>query len=93
MIENSQSAKPTPEAIERIRIIIESLSQTLVDNPNHCHVTANVAESSVVYSLKVHPTEVGKIVGKAGSMANALKVLIKSLGAKNKVRAILEIVG
>ena len=81
-----------PEAIKSIRKILEDLAKHLVDKPDDCSITYTQGEQTVVYEVRVAAGEIGKIVGKKGAMAEALRTILKSLAAKNRIRAVLEIV-
>lgn len=77
---------------EKIRSILEGLTKHLVDQPEKCSITVTQGEQTVVYEVRVGHGEIGKIVGKKGAMAEALRTILKSLSAKNRIRAVLEIV-
>lgn len=77
---------------EKIRRILEELTMNLVDRPNECSVTITQGEQTVVYEVRVGRGEIGKIVGKKGAMAEALRTILKSLTAKCRIRGVLEIV-
>ena len=83
--------EPKPNPKESIRVILENLTKTLVDKPELCNITCPQGEQTIVYEVRVAPGEIGKVVGKNGAMAIALRTILKSLAAKNRIRAVLEI--
>ncbi len=71
---------------------IEFIARHLVDNPDSVEIEENVPEDKkIVYSLRVHPDDVGKVIGKQGKTAQAMRTLLTAIAAKEGKRAILEI--
>ena len=71
---------------------IEFIARHLVDNPDSVEIEENVPEDKkIVYSLRVHPADVGKVIGKQGKTAQAMRTLLTAIAAKEGKRAILEI--
>jgi len=71
---------------------IEFIARHLVDNPDSVEVDENVPEEKkVVFSLKVQSDDVGKVIGKQGKTAQAMRTLLTAIAAKEGKRAILEI--
>lgn len=91
-MEQKANAQHEEKVKEDIRSTLEGLTKKLVDNPSAASVTTTQGEQTVVYEIRVAKGETGKIVGKRGAMAEALRTILKSLSAKNKLRAVLEIV-
>jgi hypothetical protein len=72
---------------------IEFIAKHLVDSPQNVEVDEKIAEEKkVVLSLKVKPEDVGKVIGKQGKTAQAMRTLLTAVAAKEGKRAILEIV-
>jgi len=72
---------------------IEFIAKHLVDSPQNVEVDEKTAEEKkVVLSLKVKPEDVGKVIGKQGKTAQAMRILLTAVAAKEGKRAILEIV-
>lgn len=65
--------------------------KALVDHPDDVKVERKVDEMGVLLSLKVHPEDMGQIIGKEGSTARALRSLIRIVGLKNHARVNLKI--
>jgi uncharacterized protein len=74
-----------------VKEFIEYIAKQLVDIPDSVRVEAEESEGRVHLRLYVDNKELGKIIGKAGKNAKAMRILLTSVGAKNKVRATLEI--
>jgi uncharacterized protein len=71
--------------------LLEYLAKALVDNPEEVHVEVIEGERSVILQLKVHPEDIGKVIGKQGRIAQALRVVVKAAATKQGKNAIVEI--
>ncbi|MDP2301240.1 MAG: KH domain-containing protein [Ignavibacteria bacterium] len=68
------------------------IARHLVDNPDSVAVEEkNPEEKKIVLSLKVSPEDIGKVIGKQGKTAQAMRTLLTAIAAKDGKRAILEI--
>ena len=70
---------------------LEYVVKALVDNPDDVKVERRVDEMGVLLSLKVHPEDMGQIVGRQGSTARAIRALVRIIGLKNHARVNLKI--
>ncbi len=71
---------------------IEFIAKHLVDNPDNVLVEVKLEEErKVVLTLKVGAQDVGKVIGKQGKTAQAMRTLLTAIAAKDGKRAILEI--
>ncbi len=70
---------------------IEYVVKALVDHPDDVKIDRKVDEMGVLISLKVHPEDMGQIVGKEGSTARAIRSLVRIVGLKNHARVNLKI--
>ncbi|GBD88707.1 hypothetical protein BMS3Abin03_02648 [bacterium BMS3Abin03] len=71
---------------------IEFIAKHLVDSPDQVEVDEKIAEEKkVILSLKVQSDDVGKVIGKQGKTAQAMRTLLTAIAAKEGKRAILEI--
>jgi predicted RNA-binding protein YlqC (UPF0109 family) len=75
-----------------MRELILYVAQQLVSHPEQVRVVEIEERTYTVYQLHVAPEDVGKVIGRGGRIANALRVLIKTASARHNRRAILEIV-
>ncbi len=71
---------------------IEFIAKHLVDSPDQVNVDENESEDNkVILSLKVQSDDVGKVIGKQGKTAQAMRTLLTAIAAKDGKRAMLEI--
>ena len=70
---------------------LEYLVKALVDHPSDVKLDRRVDEMGVLLSLRVHPEDMGQIVGKGGSTARAIRSLVRIVGLKNHARVNLKI--
>jgi len=71
--------------------IVETTAKSLVDNPDKVQVTEIEGEKTIVIELRVDPAELGKVIGKQGRIARALRTLLSAMGRKTGKRVVLEI--
>lgn len=74
------------------RDFVEYIVKQLVDHPEEVEVTRTVDDLGVLITLKVHPEDMGKIIGKSGQTAKSLRILLRVIGSKNNLRVNLKIV-
>lgn len=72
--------------------LVERIAKAIADNPDKVEVTEVVGEKTVVVELKVAPEDLGKIIGKQGRTAKAIRTVLFALAAKYNKRAVLEII-
>lgn len=72
---------------------VEFIARHLVDRPEAVSVETTEHEGTLVLKLRVNDSDVGKIIGKSGRTASALRTLLRAVAAKEGKRAILEIAG
>ncbi len=72
--------------------LIEIMAKALVDNPDEVSVKEVAGERVTLYELKVGEGEVGKVIGKGGRTANAMRAILNSVATKHGKRAELEII-
>ncbi len=65
--------------------------KALVDNPNDVKITRSVDEMGVLMTLTVNPIDMGKIIGRSGNTAKAIRTLLRVVGMKNNARVNLKI--
>lgn len=70
---------------------IEDIVKALVDHPEQVSVSEVDGEKTTVYELRVGPGDLGKVIGKKGKTAGAIRILISAASAKKGKRAMLEI--
>ena len=72
--------------------LIEYIAKSLVDDPNAVSVTEIEGASAVILELRVAPEDMGRVIGRGGKVANAMRTLLRVIAAKQGKRASLEIV-
>lgn len=72
--------------------LIEYIARGLASQPDDVKVTEEVEEDRVVLRLEVAPEDKGKIIGRQGRVAQAMRVLLRVAAVKSGTRAVLEIV-
>jgi len=71
--------------------LIEAIAKALVDNPDQVTVRAIEGEQVTVLELRVHPSDLGKVIGKHGRTARSIRTILNAAGMKLKKRFTLEI--
>jgi hypothetical protein len=72
---------------------VEFIIKKLVDKPDGVQLSQEEKETNkIVFQLKVEKEDIGKVIGKKGRTANAIRVLLSAIAAREGKRAILEIV-
>jgi predicted RNA-binding protein YlqC (UPF0109 family) len=71
--------------------LVEYIAKSLVDYPNEVNVHMVEGEQSTIIELKVAQSDVGKVIGKSGRIANAVRVILNASAAKNNKHIQLEI--
>jgi uncharacterized protein len=75
-----------------VRELVDYVAKSLVEHPEQVRVTTDYGEQSVLVELEVAPDDMGKVIGKEGRIANAMRALVKVAAAREGKRAILDIV-
>ena len=70
---------------------LETLVKSLVDNPDAVKTTRTVDEMGVLLTLDVHADDMGKIIGRSGNTAKAIRTLLRVVGMKHDARVNLKI--
>jgi uncharacterized protein len=71
--------------------LVEVIAKALVDNPDAVVVNTVEGEQVTVLELKVHPTDLGKVIGRQGRTAKSIRTILGAAGMKMKKRLTLEI--
>lgn len=72
--------------------LVKYIAQALVDSPNEVSVSEVEGEQTSVIELRVAKEDLGKIIGKHGRTAQSIRTILSAASAKNRKRAVLEIV-
>jgi len=73
------------------KAFLEYVVKALVDNPNDVVVDRTVDEMGVLITMTVNPADMGKIIGRQGNTAKAIRTLLRVIGMKNNARVNLKI--
>ena len=72
--------------------LVEAIAKSLVDKPENVVVTETSTRQGTVIELKVDPDDMGKVIGKQGRIAKALRVVVKAAATRENKKVTVEIV-
>jgi len=72
--------------------LIEYIAKSIVDDPSQVRVSETEEGNSITLELRVAPEDMGRVIGKGGRVANAMRTLLRVAAARQGKRATLEIV-
>ncbi|MDD3921586.1 MAG: KH domain-containing protein [Eubacteriales bacterium] len=72
--------------------LVTFIAQSLVENPDAVKVVEKAGESATILELSVSPDDMGKVIGKQGRIAKAIRTVVKAASIKENKRYIVEIV-
>jgi hypothetical protein len=78
--------------VEEMKELIEFIAKSLVDNPNAVKVSEVEGEKTSVIELSVAKEDLGKVIGKQGRTARAIRTILSAASTKVKKRSVLEII-
>ncbi len=89
----SWSISPDDSVAEegQMKELIEAIAKALVDNPDQVAVRPIEGEQVTVLELRVHPSDLGKVIGKQGRTARSIRTILNAAGMKLRKRFTLEI--
>lgn len=73
--------------------MLELLIRDLVDNPDKIEITEKQDGKATILELKVDPSDMGKVIGRQGKIAKAIRVLMKAYAVKENKKIDVEIIG
>lgn len=71
--------------------LVEVIAKSLVDNPSEVFVNEAMGEQSVVLELRVAPEDMGKVIGKQGKVAKAIRTVVKAASLNVDKKVVVEI--
>ncbi|MCI6731655.1 MAG: KH domain-containing protein [Lachnospiraceae bacterium] len=71
--------------------LVEIIARALVDNPDEVVVTETLNGQEVMLELKVAESDMGKVIGKQGRIAKAIRSVVKAAAAKENIKVVLDI--
>ncbi|UMZ73335.1 KH domain-containing protein [Natranaerofaba carboxydovora] len=72
--------------------LVEFIAKSLVDRPDEVEVNEVEGKRSLVLEVKVHPDDMGKIIGKQGRIAKAIRTVVSAAAVKEDKRVTVEII-
>ncbi len=72
--------------------LVEIIAKALVDNPDEVVVTETESDKAIVVELRVASADMGKVIGKQGRIAKAIRSVVKAAATKDDKKVIVEIV-
>jgi predicted RNA-binding protein YlqC (UPF0109 family) len=74
-----------------LKELVEQMARALVDSPGQVTVDAAEEDKALVLRLRVASSDVGRVIGKQGRTAKAMRTVLHAIAARSKRRAVLEI--
>ena len=71
--------------------LVQVIAKSLLDNPREVHVNEVLGEQSVVLELRVAPEDMGKVIGKQGKVAKAIRTVVKAASLNVDKKVVVEI--
>ena len=72
--------------------LVEYIARSLVDDPSQVRVSEVEGSNTAIYELRVAPEDMGRVIGKGGRVANAMRTLLRVIAVRQGKRVTLEIV-
>ena len=73
------------------QVVLENILQSLVNNPQEVKVQRIIDEMGVLLKIKLHPQDMGLVIGRNGETIKAIKTIVKAIGTKNHARVNIKI--
>ncbi len=71
--------------------LVEVIAKSLVEHPEEVAVTERETEKSILVELRVAPSDMGKVIGKQGRIAKAIRSVVKAAASKEEKKVVVEI--
>ena len=71
--------------------LVEVIARNLVNNPDAVVVSETVTEKEILLELKVDPADMGKVIGKQGRIAKAIRSVVKAAASREEIKVTLDI--
>lgn len=75
-----------------LKLLVEFIAKALVDKPDEVSANEIVGDTAVVIELRVASDDVGKVIGKSGQTAKALRKILSAAATKHKKKSMLQII-
>jgi len=90
--ERSDEAMEAPSSTDSMKDLIEFIARALVDQPDQVQVSEVEGEKTSVIELNVAKEDLGKVIGKQGRTARAIRTILSAASTKIRKRSVLEII-
>ena len=77
--------------MENIKNLLNTILSEIVDSPDQIIITTSETDKGTPFEIKVSKGDVGKVIGKQGRVASAIRTIVKASGAKNGQRVMLNV--
>jgi uncharacterized protein len=77
--------------VQDMGYLVELIAKALVDHPDQVQVNEVESSSSIIIELRVAPEDMGKVIGKQGRIAKAIRTVVKAAATKESKKVIVEI--
>ena len=77
--------------VQVMKALVEVITRALVDNPENVVVTERTEGKTIVIEVKVADSDMGKVIGKQGRIAKAIRAVVKAAAAKEDKKVIVDI--
>ena len=75
-----------------MRELIELIVKGIVDNPDKVEINEIIGEKSLIFEVKVDPSDIGKVIGRQGRNIKSIRTILNAAAQKDDKRVVLEIV-
>ena len=79
-------------AEDNLRGLLEYLAKSIVDNPDSVTIEQFESGKTVHLDLRVHPDDIGRVIGKRGRVANSMRAILRVVAARNGQRVEMDVV-
>lgn len=83
--------RPESKEVGSMKELVEVIASALVDKPDEVVVTETENEKEIILSLKVAPDDMGKVIGKQGKTAKAIRTVVRAPASKSDKKILVEI--
>ncbi len=74
-----------------MRDFLEYVVKGLADHPDDVRIESSLKEGTTVYQLRIHPEDMGRIIGRGGQTVNAIRALMQAGSARRNMRSLLKV--
>ena len=71
--------------------LVEVIAKALVENPDEVRVSERESDKTIIVELRVAPSDMGKVIGKQGRIAKAIRAVVKAAGIRQDKKVVVDI--